>query len=178
MIIMKYILDCFEYNQHFATMMNIINYARLTNKEGKFEKHHIVPRCWFRLKNITIDNSKENLVNLTVEQHRKVHKLAVLCCKNDIKSSLQYASNAMNREEEFGEKNPFYGKRHTEEWKQKQSEFQKQRKHTITEIEKMIQSKIGKPSKLKGRTLSEETRIKISQSCKGRIPWNKKKKEG
>jgi len=57
-----------------------------------------------------------------------------------------------NRPDVCGEKNPFYGKCHSEETKQKIRE------------------------KLKGNKLSEETKQKISKSSKGRIAWNKGKK--
>lgn len=42
--------------------------------------------------------------------------------------------------------------------------------------EKARQSKIGKPSKTKGRIKSEEERKHMSESHKGQIPWNKDKK--
>lgn len=72
------ILDVFTYNQHFVAMMNIINNARLCrNKTG--HKHHIIPRCWFKMMDLPIDNSKSNLVVLTPEEHLKVHQLTSLC---------------------------------------------------------------------------------------------------
>lgn len=78
------ILDCFEYNQHFVSMMNIINYARRTNLSGKFERHHIIPRSWYKFNKMEVDNSKSNLVPLTHEQHILVHKLSIYCIKTDI----------------------------------------------------------------------------------------------
>lgn len=92
------ILECFEYNQHFVAMMNIINHAKLFNKEGKFEKHHIIPRCFYKKKGLEVDNTESNLVNLTIEEHRKVHQLAYLCAKEIVTSSLEYAKRLMNRE--------------------------------------------------------------------------------
>lgn len=75
------ILEVFEYNQHFVAMMNIINNARL-NPPDKGHKHHIIPRCWFKLNNLSTDNSKDNLVLLTEEDHIKVHRLCILCAIN------------------------------------------------------------------------------------------------
>jgi hypothetical protein len=75
------ILDVFDYNQHFVAMMNIINFAKL-NKPTKGHKHHIIPRSWFKRNGYEIDNSKDNLILLTAEDHLKVHKLAVLCAKD------------------------------------------------------------------------------------------------
>lgn len=74
------ILEVFDYNQHFVAMMNVINVAK-HNKHVKGHRHHIIPRSWFKWKGIEIDNSKDNLVILSAEEHLKVHKLAVLCAK-------------------------------------------------------------------------------------------------
>lgn len=85
------ITQVFEYNQHFVAMMNIINAARLNPpKEG--HKHHIIPRCWFKLHNLPIDNSKDNLVLLTYDDHVKVHKLALLCSATpEMRSKMGFA---------------------------------------------------------------------------------------
>ncbi len=175
---MKHILECFEYNQHFVAMMNIINYARLTNKNGNFQKHHIVPRCWFKKHNLPVDNTENNLVNLTVEQHRKVHILASLCATTIMKASLKYAAIAMNRGDMFCSHNPFYGCKHDDSYKHKMSVLQKNRIHTEEEIKKMSLSKKGKPSHNKGKPMSEEQKQKIRDYWKThiRIPWNKGKR--
>lgn len=90
------ILEAFEYNQHFVSMMNIINTARL-NPPNKGHRHHIIPRCWFKKNNLTVDGSKNNVILLTVEDHAKVHKLAYLCSNEQIKSALAYAALLMNK---------------------------------------------------------------------------------
>ena len=58
-----------------------------------------------------------------------------------------------------GEKNPFYGKRHSDETKLK-----------------IHNSLIGHISWNKGKKLNEETKQKIRESMIGRTPWNKGKK--
>ena len=138
------LLEIFEYNQHFVAMMNIINFAKLINKEGQFEKHHIIPRCWYKKNNLAVDNSENNIVNLTIEEHRKVHKLAALCAKEIIKNEMICAANIMNRENIgvyyftdetklkiskacTGEKNGFYGKHHTEEFRKTKSDLMKKK---------------------------------------------------
>lgn len=105
------ILDCFTYNQHFVAMMNIINAARL-NHPAKGHKHHIIPRCWFKMNNLPVDNSKDNLVLLTYEDHVKVHKLAMLCSVDSVMRSKQaFAVKRLL-------KGNFSGMHHTEETKQ------------------------------------------------------------
>ena len=52
----------FEYNQHFVTLMNIINRAKLNPpKEG--HKHHIIPRCWFKMNGLNVDGRTWQLVD-------------------------------------------------------------------------------------------------------------------
>lgn len=106
------ITKVFEYNQHFVVMMNVINAARLNPpKEG--HKHHIIPKCWYKMNNLSIDNSKDNLILLTYEDHIKVHKLALLCAKDKVlRSKLGWALKRLT----FGH---FLGCHHTEESKEK-----------------------------------------------------------
>lgn len=47
---------------------------------------------------------------------------------------------------------------------------------TIKENANFEEAKHNTSKALKGRTFSEETKRKLSESCKGRIPWNKGKK--
>ena len=145
------ITKVFEYNQHFVAMMNIINAARL-NPPAKGHNHHIIPRCWFKLHNIDIDNSDDNLVLLTYEDHCKVHKLMTLCAKDeDLCKRFKFAYNRVCHCSVLGLK-------HTNESKAKMSYSARHRK-----------------SQYKGYHLSEERRKQISESMKGRVPWNKGK---
>ena len=174
--------EVFEYNQHFVAMMNIINFARITNKEGKFEKHHIVPRCWFKKHNLPVDNSENNLVKLTIEQHKKVHKLAAYCAKEEIKSSLKCAAAFMNRESVIGDKNPFFGQHHSEEVKKKISEARKCKSSptkgkyfSFDTRKKMSDTHKGHSHPHKGHIVSVETKKKISEFHKGKTSPNKGK---
>ena len=178
--------EVFEYNQHFVAMMNIINLAKLTNKEGQFEIHHIIPRCYFYKHDLPVDNSDNNLVKLTVEQHRKVHKLAALCATEEMKSSLKYAANLMNRESVVCENNPMYGCHHSTDTREKISAkvkraYEEGRLNTQRENNGMFGKKpwnygkqLSDESKKKiseakkGCTISEETKSKISNTLKGR----------
>jgi len=178
---MSDILEVFEYNQHFVAMMNIINKAKLCNvDEGKYEKHHIIPQCFYKLRKLKIDNSEKNLVKLTVEEHRKVHKLAVLCAKPFIRIKLKWASCMMNRETNpgFGYHQSAKGMKHSDEWKRKHSEDIKNKWKDPIFREKMTKLKLGNKNGFYGHKHSEESRRKMSEKLKGRIPWNKRKIEG
>ena len=152
------ILEVFKYNQHFVAMMNIINNARL-NPPIKGHKHHIIPRCWFKLNNIPTDNSKDNLVLLTPEDHKLVHKLAYLCAEDEIKSSLRFAylmtSNIFEETSLIGVDNPFFGHKHSNETKARISKSKKGVPNPkISEIRK-------------GTKMTRESSIKKSLATKG-----------
>jgi len=84
-----------------------------------------------------------------------------------------------------GTKNPFYGKHHSDETKKKLSIIRKKSptkywlgKSRSSETKKKISKSkmnthIGKDNPFYGKTHNKKTRIKISTSNKGRIPWNK-----
>ena len=137
--------EIFTYNQHFVAMMNIINAARLNPpKEG--HKHHIIPKCWFKMNNLPIDNSVDNLVLLTYEDHCKIHKLMYLCIKgNTMKSKMAFAAHILNK------CGTFPGLYLTEEHRQKLSEAHK-----------------GIPGYWKGKKLYDDTKIKLSKAHKGK----------
>ena len=145
---------CFKYNQHFVAMMNIINRARL-NPPKSGHRHHIVPRCWFIMNNLPIDNSKDNLVLLSYEDHVKVHKLAILCSDTkEMASKMGYAVHRLL-------KGQFKGIHHTEETKQKMSETHKGRTFSDESRRKMSEA-------AKNKVLSEEHRRKISEATRGK----------
>lgn len=149
---MANMLDVYEYNQHFVAMMNIINAARLNPpKEG--HKHHIVPKCWYRLHNIPVDNSDDNLVLLTYEDHIKVHKLAILCAATiEMKYKMGFAVKRLL-------KGHFSGMHHTEESKKKIS----------ANNAHYWKGKVP-PAALanKGRIFTEEHRRKLAEAHLGR----------
>ena len=166
------ILDAFEYNQHFVAMMNVINAARLNPPESG-DKHHIIPRCWFTMNNLPIDNSDENLVLLTKEQHGKVHKLMSLCAKDEqLKRNMVIAAHLM------GLPTTSLKYTHTKEARQKISDAGKGRILTDDIRKKISESNLGRQfsdehrkklsESLKDRHLSAEHRKKLSESLKDR----------
>lgn len=179
--------NVFEYNQHFVSMMNVINKAKL-NPPKNGHKHHIIPKCWYKMNGLEIDNSKENLVLLSYEEHILVHKLAILCAatpemKMKLKCALQILSRGDPQYVLTGENNPMFGKHSWNYGKH----------HSLETKEKISKSLVGKtpgnkgkPMKEKtknklsiarrGKKMSEETKLKISQAMKNRESPNKGKK--
>jgi group I intron endonuclease len=68
-----------------------------------------------------------------------------------------------------GEDNPFYGKKHTTESRQKMSETTKKQWAALPETTKTVWSKKSAIARV-GHEVSEETRKKISKALKGRKP--------
>ena len=161
------ILECFKYNQHFVAMMNIINKARL-NPPNEGHHHHIIPRCWFKMNNLPVDNSKGNIILLTPEDHKLVHKLAFLCAEKEIEPSLKYAymmtSNIFSKCSLLGENNPFYGHKHSNKTKAKMSKAKKGVSISEERRSHISESLKGK----KRKPMAEETKLKISLAFKAR----------
>lgn len=155
------VCEVFEYNQHFVAMMNVINAARLNPPESG-HKHHIVPRCWFKMNNLSVDNSKDNLVFLSVEDHIKVHKLALLCAKDKIMNSkLAWALKRVSN-------GTFLGCHHTKESKEKNKIAHLGKHHDEETRKKMSEAVKGDNNSFYGKHHTDETRRKISNSRKGK----------
>lgn len=67
---LNYVVD----NEYLDKYLNLIN-ENLNTKKIKFETnvHHIIPRHYFTHRNLDIDNSKENKVNLHFKDHMLAH---------------------------------------------------------------------------------------------------------
>jgi hypothetical protein len=124
-------------------------------------KHHIIPR------HAGGTDDASNLVYLTIEEHAEAHRLlfekygrredylawkglAGLIGKDEIIKE----KNSLNSSRP-GELNPFYGKKHTEETKQKISEGQKRRK-------------AERPESFKTYTRTEAHKKKVGENTKSR----------
>ncbi len=115
--------EIFEYNQHFVSLFNILNMAKKRGHvKGDYQKHHIIPRSYYKLKGIEIDNSENNLVYLTYEEHLKVHKLMTLCVKiAELKRKMIWAYNFLKTgkvllpSNRSGKNNPMFGNKQAAE---------------------------------------------------------------
>lgn len=79
-----------DYAKHYT---RLVERAKEREREGYSEQHHIVPRC------LGGDNSPENLVKLSPEEHYVAHQLLVKMYPNE--QSLVYAALMMTVANEF-----------------------------------------------------------------------------
>lgn len=153
-----------DYNKIYIELMER-SFTRSLN--GYSEKHHIIPRC------MGGDDKQRNIAILTPEEHFLAHQLLLKIYPTNKK--LMYACNMMVADSNGNRvNNKFYG------WLKKRlsrikSEDMKGRKLTeehkskLSKANKGKQNSLGKRNRLGFKT-SEETRVKISNSKKGKTP--------
>ena len=77
-------LNIFNNNIYLDKYIELIyNNIETVKQKNITECHHIIPRLYFRYKKLSIDNSKENLVNLKYCDHVLAHCLLALSFNNE-----------------------------------------------------------------------------------------------
>ena len=90
--------DFFIRNEYFNKYVKLCELNNITKKEKyKTQTHHIIPRSYFKIRNINIDNSKENLIELKHEDHILAHFYLCYCVKDEFIYSNEYAMFFMLR---------------------------------------------------------------------------------
>lgn len=80
----------FKHNKFFYKYIKLIEKNPYTkNKKKGFQNHHIIPKCFYKLNNIEVDNSYNNLCTLSFKDHILAH---YYICKfiRDIHTQLYY----------------------------------------------------------------------------------------
>lgn len=164
-----------------------------SKSSGYFERHHILP------KSLGGDDSKENLVLLTAKEHYICHLLLTKMTSGEDRIKMLFAFHAManmtsgnqNRafsnsyqrfkhhfstmmsEKYSGSNNHFFGKSHSEETKEHLSRVRKGKPSTRPGYTHSHDTKNKLREAATGKTLSIESRKKLSQSTKGVSKGNK-----
>lgn len=88
-------LGIFEDNEYLDFYCTLIDKNKDTKKEKfKTQKHHIIPKCYYKLNNLEIDNSDSNCVNLLYKDHILAHYYLCLCVDNNNKKLIYYFYNS------------------------------------------------------------------------------------
>ena len=90
-------LECFDVNAegYFDLVDLIMENDRDTKKESGYELHHIIPRSYYKKKNLKIDNSDLNLIKFTPSEHYMAHYYMCKCAKPLMKRSMVFALHMM-----------------------------------------------------------------------------------
>ena len=165
-----------NYKKHYDLL---IKKRKNNPPEGYGENHHIVPRC------AGGDNTKDNIVKLTAREHYIAHALLF---KHYRSSKLAHAWFSMlriseNQERHFtsrqyesaknahvsalrenmkGDRNPFYGKTHTQETIEKIKKANREYTKTKEQIDNWIEKVAKKPA-------SDKQKKILSENSKGKI---------
>ena len=174
-------MKAFTYNQHFVAMLNVINAARL-NPPDRGHKHHIIPKCWYKMNNLPVNNSKDNMVLLSYEDHVKVHRLGLLCVTEPLmRRNMALAVHRLTKGEYSepkywtGTLSPTFGKPRSEDIKAKISETKLNRMNDETR-RRIGEAKKGENNPMFGKHHSEETRKKMANAHKGQTLSEERRK--
>ena len=156
-------------NSYLDFYCQLIDNNRSTKKEkSKTQKHHIIPRYYYRENNLEIDNSKENIVYLDYKDHILAHYYLCLCSNDKYRFNNQCALFF------------FLGKRnYTKAFYLERKEFIESL-DDYTVIYQDFCKRNGELSSKRnlgktGKHCSKETKRKISEANKGRPSKNKGK---
>lgn len=169
-------LGVFEDNEFLDKYCTLIVSNMDTKQiEGVTNNHHIVPKSYFILVNVPIDNSEENLVHLTYENHIIAHYyLCLFTSDGTLKSKMVYAFMMMTHirtipesEQELLQNLNMYNYLHNE-WISHLSSRMKGNqlaKGNVLSEETRRQMSISRM----GHGTSEDTRTKLSKANQGSI---------
>lgn len=104
--------DCFDTeNEKYQELMELYAHSADDEKKCMFfkfnkQKHHRIPKCYFELNGLQVDNSEDNLICLSLVDHIKAHCLMAYCVKDKRVKFLMYVGALLLRKD--------YEEKHTE----------------------------------------------------------------
>ena len=142
----EYFVDNNYLDLYLQLIINNINTKRI---KYSTQLHHIIPKSYYQLNNLQVDNTSNNLVNLLFTDHIIAHYYISKCCKNDIERTKHgLAVYLMST--------------------YKPDEFNKilNNKQILQECYELSRKRLSQIAK--NKKLSEEDRLKISNRTKGK----------
>lgn len=171
-------------NEYLDKYVNLIE-SNLETKRTKFvtQRHHIIPRYYYKLNGLPVDNSKDNIVNLPYKYHFLAHLYLSKCSITEEFSynniiALYYMTNKVDFNSDWDkvdldllqeayEKARKYASEHNPMYDDK---IREQHKEVVSSPK--VREKISNTMKIKlanGELFSKEIREKISNSQKGML---------
>jgi hypothetical protein len=82
------ILNIFQNNEYFNNYIDLILKNKYKEKTKYTQRHHIIPKCYFKINKLVVDDNIDNLVNLDYTDHILAHYYLCLCTTDKIKGKL------------------------------------------------------------------------------------------
>jgi len=134
---------------YFNNYCQIIQENIGNNKELNYEKHHIIPKSYYKMFKLKINNKDENLVYLSRLNHIKAHYYLSLCSIGKFRASNVYATNCLCNTSKLDEVEKL---------------IQQEGIEQLLNIKKEHQLLVS--NNRKGTKWSDESKRKSSQTCK------------
>lgn len=84
-------LTGFVDNEYLVKYVRLVERNRSTQNRKGTNKHHIIPKSWFKLNSQPINNNLENLVTLSYRDHVLAHYFLCLCTDGKLQFANQLA---------------------------------------------------------------------------------------
>ena len=106
-------LDIFEDNIYLDFYCDLINLNLNTPKQKYITNiHHIIPKCYYKYNNLTVNENESNKVNLIYSDHILAHYYLYKCCSKNktiwfkLMCSLTYLLGEIKNEHNYENKLP------------------------------------------------------------------------
>lgn len=146
-------------NEYFSQYYDLISRNEQTEKiQYKTNSHHIIPAHYYKNKNINVDNSSSNRVNLLYKDHLLAHILMSACTQGQDRWRNIYSAEYLSGRKYVTEEDITYMKQNLDNYQKLYEEaikaapnHWKGKKRGIETREKMSRAQKGKPSAVHGK---------------------------
>jgi len=90
-------------NKYLDLYLELIYINKSNIKKPDYQKHHIIPKSYYKIQNLKVDNSSKNCVYLSKLNHIKAHYYLCLCSKGTFKAANAYATICLTNTSTFNE---------------------------------------------------------------------------
>lgn len=99
-------LDGFIDNEYLDKYLQIIRGCRrFRGRRGNTNRHHVIPKVWFKLQGMEVNNDPENLVTIEHREHALAHYYLCLCTYGKLKYANEMALMLLLSQKRIGAQN-------------------------------------------------------------------------